>query len=118
MIRSSLAALAGLMLACAVASAQSRSPAFAPRDETPEQFPAGAGRDAAFYACTACHGFQLVAQQGMGRTQWEDSIDWMTKRHNMPPLAGKERKVIVEYLAATFPARTTGQGNWKNPFAK
>src|SRR5918999_3545332 len=44
---------------------------FAPREESPEEFPAGPGRDETFYACTACHGFRLVAQQGMTRAQWE-----------------------------------------------
>jgi mono/diheme cytochrome c family protein len=107
-----LAASSGLVLA------QSGTPAFTPGDESPEDFPSGRGRDAAFYACTACHGFKLVAQQGMNRRQWEDSIDWMTERHNMPPLKDDERKAIVEYLTAAFPARTTGAGGWKNPFAK
>ncbi len=43
--------------------------AFTPTDENPEEFPAGAGRDETFYACTACHNFKLVAAQGMTRTQ-------------------------------------------------
>ena len=58
--------------------------AFTPRDESPEEFAAGAGRDETFYACTACHGFKLVAQQGLTRAQWEDSINLMIRRHNMP----------------------------------
>jgi hypothetical protein len=40
---------------------------FIPSDETPEQFPAGPGREDTFYACTACHGFKIVAQQGTAR---------------------------------------------------
>ena len=49
-------AIAGLLLA-APAIAQT----FTPGDESPEDFPAGAGRDETFYACTACHNFKLVA---------------------------------------------------------
>ena len=45
---------------------------FTPRDESPEEFVAGAGRDETFYACTACHGFKLVAQQGLTRAQWDE----------------------------------------------
>jgi hypothetical protein len=56
--------------------------AFTPRDESPQDFPAGLGRDETFYACTACHGFKLVAQQGMTRAQWEDSINLMIRRHD------------------------------------
>ena len=105
------------LLASDAALAQSRAPAFTPRDESPEELPAGAGRDETFYACTACHGFQLIAQQGMSRSQWDDSIDWMTKRHNMPPLAEKERKIVLDYLTTTYPPRTR-PGGWQNPFAK
>ena len=45
--------------------AVAQAPQFTPRDENPEDFPAGPGRDDTFYACTGCHGFKLVAQQGM-----------------------------------------------------
>jgi mono/diheme cytochrome c family protein len=92
---------------------------FTPRDENPEDFPAGAGRDETFYACTACHGFKLVAQQGMTRAQWEDSIALMVRRHNMPVLDDKDRAVVLNYLESTYPPRQpTGRGGWQNPFAK
>ena len=97
-------------------SAQTRQ--FAPRDENPEDYPAGAGRDDTFYACTACHGFKLVAQRGMTRRQWEDSLQWMTDRHGMSPLPAKDQKVVLDYLEATFPPRApAGRGGWQNPFA-
>jgi hypothetical protein len=66
-------ALAALGL-FAPAAAQSQAPVFTPRDESPEQYPAGPGRDETFYACTACHGFMLVAQQGMSRRQWDETL--------------------------------------------
>ena len=112
---------AGVMLAAFVlflGAAGAQAPQFVPRDETPEEFPAGAGRDDTFYACTGCHGFKLVAQQGMSRRQWEDSLQWMTDRHNMPPLPDKEKKIVLDYLEATFPPRApAGRGGWQNPFA-
>ncbi|WP_156795645.1 hypothetical protein [Bradyrhizobium icense] len=92
---------------------------FTPRDESPEEFPAGPGRDETFYTCTACHGFHLVAQQGMTRAQWEDSIDLMIRRHNMPPLDDKDREKVLSYLASAYPPRApAGRGGWVNPFAK
>lgn len=95
-----------------------QAPAFVPRDESPEEFPAGPGRDEAFYACTACHNFKLVAAQGLSRERWDDSINWMTQKHNMPPLEGAERKVVLDYLAATFPPRAPSRaGGWQSPFA-
>ncbi|MEH2590873.1 hypothetical protein [Bradyrhizobium sp. AZCC 1721] len=92
---------------------------FAPREESPEQFPAGPGRDETFYACSACHGFRLVAEQGMTRAQWEDSINLMIRRHNMPPLDDGDREKVLSYLETAYPPRaSTGRGGWVNPFAK
>jgi hypothetical protein len=112
---------AGFVLAAIALSAgdgRAQSAQFVPRDETPEEFPAGAGRDDTFYACTACHGFKIVAQQGMTRRQWEDSLQWMTDRHRMSPLPEKEKKIVLDYLEATFPPRAPAPGRgWQNPFS-
>jgi hypothetical protein len=92
-----------------------QQPTFTPRDEAPEQFPDHPGREETFYTCTACHNFMLVAQQGMNRRQWDESIDLMIERHNMAPLEAKDRALILDYLAATFPPRAR-PGGWRNPF--
>ena len=105
--------IAGLLLA-APALAQS----YTPRDESPEQFVAGAGRDETFYACTACHNFKLVAAQGLSRAQWEDSVNLMVRRHNMPPLEAKDRDIVLNYLAAAYPPRAPAGRVWQNPFSK
>ena len=109
------AALAAALLLTGAPQAQQ----FVPRDENPEDFPAGPGRDDTFYACTACHGFKLIAQQGMSRRQWEDSINLMIRRHNMPPLDAKDRERVLNYLETAYPPRApAGRGGWVNPFAK
>ncbi len=111
------AALVGLLVA--VGAGLPSAQQFVPGDENPEDFPAGEGRDDAFYACTACHGFKLVAQQGMNRRQWEESIDLMVKRHNMPPLPPKEQETVLNYLETVFPPRAPASpGGWQNPFLK
>lgn len=107
--------LLGLTLVAAGA-AWAQQPAFTPRDETPEEFAAGAGRDETFYSCTACHNFKLVAQQGMNRRQWDDTIMLMTQRHGMPPLDDKDREVVLNYLEAAYPPRAPAGGGWQNPF--
>jgi hypothetical protein len=113
-----VAALMLMVAAVISGSALSQTPQFAPRDENPEDVPAGAGRDDTFYACTACHNYKLVAQQGMTRRQWEDSLQWMTDRHGMSPLPAKEQKVVLDYLEATFPPRApAGRGGFQNPFS-
>ena len=77
---------------------------------------AGPGRDETFYTCTACHNFKLVAQQGMSRRQWDDTIDWMTEKQNMPKLEGKERETVLNYLEAAYPPTAPAGGGWQNPF--
>jgi len=98
--------------------ATAQTPQFTPRDESPEEFPAGPGRDETFYACTACHNFKLVAAQGMSRRQWEDSLEWMVTKHNMPRLDEADRKVVLDYLEKTYPPRAPAGGGWQNPFLK
>jgi hypothetical protein len=109
--------LGALALLPAGAGAQNRAPAFTPSDEKPEDLPEGAGRDEAFYACTACHNFKLVAQQGLSRGQWDDTLTFMTRRHGMPEIAGKDRDLILDYLEKAYPPRTQRPGGWRNPFA-
>jgi hypothetical protein len=99
-------------------SAQPASQAFAPSDEAPEELPAGRGRDETFYACTPCHNFKLVAQQGMSRRQWDESIVLMIEKHNMPELSEADRKLVLDYLETTYPPRAPAQGGWQNPFMR
>jgi hypothetical protein len=96
-----------------VASAQQT---FTPRDETPEEFAAGPGRDETFYACTACHNFKLVAQQGMTRQRWDEIITMMNEKHGMPLPDPKEREVLLNYLEAAYPPRAPDNRGWQNPF--
>ena len=90
--------------------------AFTPRDESPEEFAAGAGRDETFYACTPCHNFKLVAAQGLNRRQWDESLAWMTTRHGMPAMEGKERETVLDYLEKTYPPRAPAGRGSPNPF--
>jgi len=113
--REGVRAIALLFFLGAIANAQT----FTPRDESPEEFPAGAGRDETFYACTACHNFKLVAAQGLTRAGWEDSLNLMVRRHNMPPLDDKDRATVLNYLAAAYPPRAPAANRgWQNPFSK
>jgi hypothetical protein len=110
------AAVAASMLLLAATGAVAQAQTFTPRDESPEEFPAGPGRDETFYACTACHGFKLVAQQGLNRRQWEESLDWMTVKHGMPKLDDADRKTVLDYLEATYPPRAPAGRGSPNPF--
>lgn len=108
--------IAAACLTGLAAAAFAQPKAFTPRDESPEEFAAGAGRDETFYACTACHNFKLVAQQGMNRRQWDDTLSWMTEKHGMPALEGKDREIVLDYLETAYPQRAQERGGWQNPF--
>src|SRR5688572_32940921 len=111
-----IAPITALVVGASAAVAQTT---FTPGDESPEQFAAGPGRDETFYACTACHNFKLVAAQGLSRAGWEDSINLMIRRHNMPPLDAKDREVVLGYLEAAYPPRApAARPGWQNPFSK
>src|SRR5215203_6172910 len=47
----------------------------------------------------------LVAAQGMSRAKWDETLSWMTTRHNMPELSGKDRATVLDYLEKNYPAR-------------
>jgi hypothetical protein len=86
-----------------------------PAEEAPEQYPDHPNRDDAFYFCTACHSFKLVAAQSMSRERWDESLTFMVKRHNMPDVQGEDRRKILDYLEKAFPERANPRG-WQNPF--
>ena len=120
MIRQSIAvALATFMLAAPAMAQTGAGSTFQPSPEDPEAYPDFPGRDITFGFCAACHGFRIVAAQGMTRPQWDASLRWMTQRHNMPELEAADRDTILEYLAAAFPPKTAagGRANWQSPFA-
>ena len=106
-----------LGVSSAIRLAAAQTPAFTPREE-PEEYPDAPGREDAFYGCTACHGFKIVAQQGMSRQRWDDTIDFMIQRQNMPKPEVKEREKILDYLARAFPEKPATQRARPNPFLK
>jgi hypothetical protein len=107
----------GALFTLTVMSATAQQRTFEPRQEEPEEFPDFPGRDDTFYFCVACHNFKLVAQQGMSRQRWDGTLDLMTERHGMRKLVGKDRELILDYLAKAFPETEAPRG-WQNPFLK
>ncbi len=97
--------------------ATAQQAAFQPGIEDVEDLPPGPGREEAFYSCVACHAFRLVAQQGMSRERWDDTLDWMVERHGMMVIEGEERELILDYLAEHYPpSAPAARGGWRNPF--
>lgn len=83
--------------------------------DEPEDLPEGEGREEVFYLCSACHGFNLVARQGMSRALWDDTLTLMVERHGMAPPDPEDREAILGYLEAAYPPPQSR--GWTNPFA-
>jgi mono/diheme cytochrome c family protein len=106
-----LAAVLAAALVAGAASAQQ-----ARLFDEPEDLPEGEGRELTFYQCSACHGFNLVARQGMSRAMWDDTLTLMVERHGMYALEPAEREEVLSYLEQAYPPPET-PGGWVNPFA-
>jgi len=64
--------------------------------------PEGPGRDTVSATCSACHSLMLVAQQGLSREVWDETLDWMIDEQGMPAPEPTERKLILDYLSTHF----------------
>ncbi|MEM1048349.1 MAG: hypothetical protein AAGL24_19520 [Pseudomonadota bacterium] len=60
------------------------------------------GVEETFYACAGCHSERLVAQQGLTRAGWEETLEWMVEEQGMPEIEDPDRTVILDYLAAHY----------------
>jgi hypothetical protein len=87
-------------------------------DETSESLPNFAGRDETFGYCIGCHSFRVVGRQGMDRTRWDATLDWMSEKHAMPKPDAELRKTLLDYLAQAYPPPPPSRpGGWTSPFA-
>jgi len=64
--------------------------------------PDGNGREEVFYLCNACHSLKTVQQQGLPRDRWDELLHWMTEKQGMPALEGRERDLVLDYLAENY----------------
>ncbi|WP_342360195.1 hypothetical protein [Terrarubrum flagellatum] len=108
---------AACLAATAIASgppalAQNAAPA---AEEEPTDLPDFPGREETFYFCIACHSFKVVGRQGMDRERWSGTLDWMTEKHGMAKLEGRDRDVVLDYLVKAYPQAATR--GWRSPFA-
>ena len=65
--------------------------------------PPGAGREEVFYTCNVCHSLMLVKQQGMSRSRWDETLDWMVEEQGMNDIEDAAvRDLILDYLSTHF----------------
>jgi hypothetical protein len=66
--------------------------------------PEGQHRSLVFAVCSGCHSVKLVMQQGMTRSKWDSTLDWMTEQQGMAELDRDTEAKILDYLATHFGA--------------
>ena len=52
--------------------------------------------------CTVCHSERIVAQQGLTRKDWVETLEYMVEEHGMAPIAAPDFDRIVEYLSTHY----------------
>jgi cytochrome c5 len=113
-VRSILAAAGA---ACAVAAAAATyasaqepppAPEAQPQPPAPQSGQAPDPKAILESACTSCHGLDFVTEHHKDRAGWEFTVSTMISRG--ADLNPDEAKVVVDYLAATYPAEASSVG--------
>ena len=52
--------------------------------------------------CTVCHSERIVAQQGLTREDWLETLEYMVDEHGMAPIEGPEFGLIIDYLSTHY----------------
>jgi hypothetical protein len=84
-----------------VAFATSGTPALAEEDEFGGS-PRAPGVEITYYACSACHSFKLVAQQGLSKESWREVLVWMVEEQEMEPMEPSDFLVTLNYLTKFY----------------
>ncbi|MEX0960970.1 MAG: cytochrome c family protein [Burkholderiales bacterium] len=78
----------------------------APQPDAPHDWdglPPGPGREEVFYLCKACHSLMIVKQQGLTRSAWDDTLQWMVDEQGMRQIDDTAaRNRLLDYLATHF----------------
>lgn len=52
--------------------------------------------------CSACHSLHLVAQQGLSKQRWDETLDWMVEEQGMDELNPGDREAVLVYLSTYY----------------
>ena len=67
-----------------------------------EKFPEGKDKIIVLQKCILCHTLDLVSSQALSKKNWDKTLSWMEKNHNLHFENKEERKKILSYLAKYF----------------
>jgi hypothetical protein len=75
------------------------------KPETWDGLKPGHGREETYYSCAPCHTHTRIKDKSMTRRQWSETLDMLTRDHDVAPLEAQEREIILDYLAAQYGLR-------------
>ena len=52
--------------------------------------------------CTVCHSERIVAQQGLTREDWLETLEYMVDEHGMAPIEGPDFDLVIDYLSTHY----------------
>ena len=52
--------------------------------------------------CSSCHSLQIVIQQGLSESGWDELLDWMVEEQGMEEIEPSDRQKVVKYLAKHY----------------
>ncbi len=96
--------VASIFIALGIALAVTGSPGngIARAQELGSDWPQGELAEEVGWFCQACHSLQIVTQQGLTRSSWDDVLDWMVEDQGMPELDPETRARYLDFLAENF----------------
>ncbi len=62
----------------------------------------GRGAEETFLYCTPCHSEMIVAQQGLTREGWIESLQWMVEEQGMPEIEEPDYGLVIDYLSTHY----------------
>lgn len=62
----------------------------------------GENMDLVAAVCSACHSLHLVAQQGLSKASWDETLQWMIDEQGMDELNAEDREAILVYLSTYY----------------
>ena len=97
--------LAAGLVAAAVSIAAVAAGSTGSEDEEEHEFGAlvaGRGAEETFIYCTSCHSEMIVAQQGLTRDGWIESLEWMVEEQGMEEIEEPDYGLVIDYLATNY----------------
>lgn len=64
--------------------------------------PDGSGAEETYYTCTACHSTEIIKQQRVTDTRWDELLKWMVEAQGMIEPEPADKGLILGYLKQNF----------------